>query len=75
MAINSREKSHINHLLYVDDWNVFAESTTDLDILTDKIGERSESAGLKLNAKKCAYAVIRDGKLQDGEALTNHNRL
>ena len=29
----------------------------------------------KLNATKCAYAVIRDGKLKDGEVLTYHNRL
>ena len=48
---------NINHLRYVDDTTLMAESEEDLKSLLMKVKEESEKAGLKLNIQKTKIVV------------------
>ena len=52
----------INHLLYVDDWKLFANTEAEANELAATVQELSLKAGLRLNQQKCAVAVLRKGK-------------
>ena len=53
----------LNHLLYVDDWKLFAETKAGANRLAAEVKELSASVGLVLNERKCAVAVVSKGNL------------
>jgi hypothetical protein len=52
-----------NHLLFVDDWKLFAPKESEANTLADKVQTLSRLAGLDLNKRKCAMAAMCKGKL------------
>jgi hypothetical protein len=64
LPIPSYTKPRINHLLYVDDWKVYGETSKEVNTLCEKIDEWTKAAGLQLNKKKCSFMAVKDGKIQ-----------
>ena len=58
----------INHLLYVDDWKLYLLSAASAERTSTEVQRLSAKAGLHLNAKKCAIAVISAGSLSKRSA-------
>ena len=62
-AVEFETGRKLNHLLYVDDWKLYAKSTHAAGILAGEVKQLSARVGLHLNEKKCAVAIVVKGTL------------
>lgn len=64
-----KNKSKLNHLLYMDDLKLFAKNDRDIESLLNTVRVFSEDIGMMFGIDKCAVVVMKRGKL-DGK---NHD--
>ena len=55
-------KKKINHLLYMDDFKLYAKTEEELDSLVQTVRVFSEDIGMKFSIEKCSMLVIKRGK-------------
>ena len=65
MTLSSNRR--IDHLLYVDDRKLFAPKEAEANELAEIVQTLSLKAGLRLNKRNCAVAVMKKGKLSSQE--------
>jgi hypothetical protein len=61
-----KNKSKINHLLYMDDLKIYAKSRMELESLMNTVRIFSEDIGMEFGLQKCAILVLKRGKTEEG---------
>ena len=73
----SRSLEKGNHLMYMDDINLFAEKEKELETLIHAVRIYSQDIGMEFGIEKCAMLVMKCGKrhLTDGMEQRNQNKI
>ena len=73
----SRSQEKINHLMYMDDINLFAKNEKELETLLHAVRIYSQDTGMEFGIEKCAMLVMKSGKrhLIDGMELLNQDKI
>ena len=58
----------INHLLFMDDLNLFAKSNDQIDSLVNKVYTLSEDTGMELATRKYRVLVLKRGKVDKAKS-------
>ena len=67
----SRSQKKINHLMYMDDIELFAKNEKELETLIHAVRIYTQDIGMKFGIENCAMLVMKSGKrhLTDGMKL------
>ena len=60
-----KNKTKINHLLYMDDLKLYGKSKDDMETLMNTVRVFSDDIGMQFGIDKCAITVIKRGKLDN----------
>ena len=73
----SRSQEKINHLIYMDDIQLFAKNQKELETLIHTVRIYSQDIGMEFGIEKCALLVIKSGKrhLTDGIKLPKEDKI
>ena len=66
---------NISHLFFVDDLKLYGTNILQIQAQLDLITQFSQDIGMKFGEGKCAYAVIKRGKLVNTETILTMNGL
>jgi hypothetical protein len=61
-----KNKSKINHLLYMDDLKVYVKNNMELESLMNTVRIFSSDIGMEFGLQKCAILVMKRGKIEEG---------
>jgi len=64
-----RDKSKINHLLYMDDLKVYGKSRREIETIIHTVRIFSDDIGMEFGLDKCATIMLRRGKLETGSLV------
>ena len=66
----------INHLIYMDDTQLFAKKEKELENLIHEVRIYRQDIGMEFGIEKCAMLVMKSGKrhISDGMELPNQDR-
>ena len=69
-----RKELKLNHLLFMDDLELFGKSDEQIDSLVKKVVAFSEGIGMEFGLRKCGAVTLKKGKLVkfDGMYLPKH---
>ena len=62
------KKTRINHLLFMDDLNLFAKSNNQIDSLLNTVYTLSEDTGMEFATRKCRVLVLKRGKVDKAKS-------
>jgi hypothetical protein len=65
---NFKNKTKINHLLYMDDLKIYAKNRVELESLINTVRIFSEDIGMEFGLHKCAILVLKRGKVESSTA-------
>ena len=73
----SRSQEKVNHLMYMDDFKLFAKNEKELESLIHRVRIYSRDIGMEFGIEKCAMLVMKSGKRQltDGMELSNKDKI
>ena len=61
-----KNKSKVNHLLYMDDLKIYAKNRMELESLMNTVRIFSDDIGMEFGLQKCAILVMKRGKIEMG---------
>ena len=68
-------REEINHLMYMDDFKLFAKNEKEMETLIYAVRMYSQDIGMEFGIEKCAMLVMKSGKrhMTDGIKHPNHD--
>ena len=71
----TRSQEKINHLMYMDDFKLFAKNEKEMETLIYAVRMYSQDIGMEFGIEKCAMLVMKSGKrhMTDGIKHPNHD--
>ena len=73
----SRSQEKINHLMYMDDFKLFAKNHKELETLIHAVRKYSQDIGMEFGKEKYSMLVMKSSKwyMTDGMELPNHDKI
>ena len=68
----SQEK--INHLMYMDDFKLFAKNEKELETLIQEVSTYSQVIGMEFRLEKCTMLMMKSGKRQMKKGIEQPNQ-